>query len=231
MSHPFKRIGIAISLVWILILHRPALLSFGNAIPGRVQSDAIRGQWSAWAAANDMWPLETQLVNFPEGAALLPLPPISLTLVAPFTLLFGANTGIVALVCLHAGLAIAGGYFLSRTIGLAKWPALCSGLLLSAAPMMGEALSVGVYECLTIGWSAFCLGSLIKACKGGHWLWGASAGGTYLLAVVESGYLGSALALATLVIPLMFLRTIKGALNAVIAALIVAGGLSYWRQR
>ena len=87
----------AICTVWLLILHRPALLSFGKAIPGRVQSDAIRGQWSAWAAAHDFWPLHTNLVNFPDGAALLPLPPVSLSLVAPFTLLFGANIGIVAL--------------------------------------------------------------------------------------------------------------------------------------
>ena len=219
-----KFIAIAISLLWLAILHRPALLSFGNAIPGRVQSDAIRGQWSAWATANDIWGIETHLVNFPEGAALLPLPPLSLVIVSPMTSLFGANIGIVSLVMLHAILAIAGGFFLARAVGLSKWPALSCGLFLSAAPMMGEALSVGVYECLTIGWSAFCLGALVKACRGDGWQWGPAAGILYLLSVIESGYLGSALALSTIVVSCMFLRSYKGLLSAALAAVVVAAG-------
>ena len=186
----FKRKQLLIFVIcttWLLILHRPALLSFGRAIPGRVQSDAIRGQWSAWVAAHDFWPLHTAMVNFPDGAALLPLPPISLSIVAPFTLFFGANVGIVALVMMHAALAIAGGYFLARSIALEKWPSVCCGLLLSAAPMMGEALSVGVYECLTIGWSALCLGSLIRACKGDGLGWALASGCLYFSSRIYHG--------------------------------------------
>ena len=60
-------------LIWIFLLHRPALLNFGTAIPGSQQGDTLRGHWSAWLMSVDASPLNSTFFNWPDGGSLLPL--------------------------------------------------------------------------------------------------------------------------------------------------------------
>ena len=127
--------------------------------------DTIRAQWSAWvmAAALPGWPFSTDLAAFPDGVELIPLPPLSLGLVAPITLLAGSTMGLVALLVFHTVLCVLGGSFLARSLGIARIPALASGLLLATTPILGESLRAGIYEYQSIGWMALMMGALIHA--------------------------------------------------------------------
>ncbi|MEC7984544.1 MAG: hypothetical protein VX278_05240 [Myxococcota bacterium] len=217
-----------IALTWGFVLHRPALLNFGKAIPGSDQGDTIRGHWSAWLFSQDLWSLDTTVCLWPDGAHVLPLPPFSFALLSPVTLLFGAAISLSIFLLAHTLLTVVGGYFLCRTLDLEKDISLCLGLLLSATPMLGETLNSGVYEYQTLGWSTLCFASLIRACKG-NWKWGFLAGFFYILTALECGYYGSSAALGCILIPCVYIRSKRGIFGGLTAALttIVLAWLSY----
>ena len=122
MNFPKPRFSVfpIIATLWAFLLHRPALLNFGKAIPGSENGDTLRGHWSAWAVSQDISILETSLCMWPQGAHFLPLPPISLLLISPFSILFSPQIGLSILLFLHTLLAIAGSYFLARSLELDK---------------------------------------------------------------------------------------------------------------
>ncbi|MAA80007.1 MAG: hypothetical protein CL916_12200 [Deltaproteobacteria bacterium] len=216
---------IGISFVWCMILHRPGLLSFGRAIPGSEQGDTIRGHWSAWFMAHDSTPLDTILCNWPTGASLLPLPPISLWIISPYTLLFGAAHALSVLVFLHSLLCVFGGFVLGRVLSFSKETSFLLGIFLSATPMLAETLSSGVYEYQTLGWVPLFFATLITTCKG-KWIYAPLSALLYIILTLECGYYGSAAALAALFIVAAHTRSKKGFFGAIFSA-IVLFGLSY----
>lgn len=209
-----------IPFLWLFILHRPALLSFGKAIPGSEQGDTIRGYWSAWLIAQDPTPLDTIMCNWPSGGHLLPLPPISLLLLSPLTLLLGAAYSLSILVYLHGLLCVVGGYALGRVLNCDRHISLGLGLLLSATPMLGETLSSGVFEYLTLGWMPLFFASLIHTSRGNP-IFGPISALLYIIISLESGYYGSAAALGAIIIALVHIRSGKGLLSMIGAALCV----------
>ena len=210
----------AIPLVWLFVLHRPALLNFGRAIPGSEDGDTIRGHWSAWLVSQDTWPIPTTLTAWPEGAHFLALPPFTLAVLSPFTSLLGAATSLSLLIFLHGLLSIAATYFLARTLNCGRWPSLMAGLLASSVPMLGEILAAGVYEYQTLGWMALCFAALLRACQG-KWIWGVAAGVLYMLTTWECGYYGSAAALGCIVIVLSSGWYKPGLVGAAVAGAVV----------
>ena len=118
-------------VLWIFVLHRPAILHFGNAIPGSQQGDTIRGHWSAWLMSVDATPLNSIFFNWPDGGSLLPLPPISLWLVSPITSLFGAAVGLSALILLHTVLLTFSGYLLARSVEMEQKPSIAMSVLVT----------------------------------------------------------------------------------------------------
>ena len=213
---------ILLSLAWCTILHRPGLLSFGKAIPGSEQGDTIRGHWSAWFVAHDATPLDTILCNWPAGASVLPLPPISLWLISPYTLLFGAAHALSILVFFHSLLCVLGGFVLGRTLSFSRETSFLLGILLSATPMLTETLSSGVYEYQTLGWMPLFFACLIQTCSG-KWLYGPLSAFIYIILALECGYYGSAAALGALCIVATHTRSKKGVFGAFLSAICVSG--------
>ena len=213
-------------LLWIFILHRPALLNFGNAIPGSQQGDTIRGHWSAWFMSMDATPLDSTLFNWPDGGSLLPLPPISLWIVSPITKIFGASIGLSALILFHAILLAFSGYLLARAIEMSQKYSYALALLISTIPMLAECLYGGVYEYLTLGWLVLCFTSIIQAARGNSIFWGIAAGIFYVFTMIECGYWASAGVLGVLTLICVYTRSIKGVISVFVSGIVV-GALSY----
>ena len=135
-----------------IYLHRPALLNFGDAIPGSAHGDTVRGHWSAWLMSVDLWPLQSDVFLWPDGGGLLPLPPISLAIVAPITRFLGASTGLSFLVFLHSILLMLSCYWMCKLLTMRSNYALIGALLAGSTPMLAETLHAGVYEYQTLGW-------------------------------------------------------------------------------
>ena len=213
------------ALAFACILHRPGLQAWGDAIPG--QGDAIRAHWSAWVVAAEFprWTLHTTYAGFPDGVHLLALPPISLMLVAPITLLLGPSLGLVALLIFHTVLSVCSASFLGQSLGARRNASLAAGLLLAAAPILGESLRSGIYEYQTVGWIALLIGALIRACKGSLG-WGVASGILYIVTLLECGYYGSAMALVVPIVVGTQLKSKRGLVSASFAALTV--GLLAW---
>ena len=213
---------ILLAVAWSSLLHRPALLSFGKAIPGSEQGDTIRGYWSAWFVAQDTTPLQTVLSNWPAGASVLPLPPISLWLVSPYTMIFGAAHALSILVFAHSLLCVFGGFTLGRALSFSTSTSFLLGIFCSATPMLAETLSSGVYEYQTLGWMPLFFGSLIHTCKG-SWKYAPISAFLYIVLALECGYYGSAAALAAILIVLTHARSKKGWSGAIFSAFLVFG--------
>jgi len=212
-----------------LALHWPALTS-GGAIPGSAMGDTLRGHWTAWLVAHTLpaWPFSPTAAAFPDGVDLLPLPPLSLVIVAPVTRLLGPELGLTALVMLHTALAALGGALLARALGSGRGGALLAGATLAVQPGLAETLQLGIYEYQTIGWTALMLAALAATCRG-RWRWGPIAGLLYVIAALECGYYGSAAALAALAAVLALTRSWRGALGALLAAIgVAAAALLAW---
>jgi hypothetical protein len=223
-KHPYYGL-----VLWIFVLHRPAILHFGNAIPGSQQGDTIRGHWSAWLMSVDATPLNSTFFNWPDGGSLLPLPPISLWLISPITSLFGAAVGLSALILLHTILLAFSGYLLGRSVEMEQKPSIAMALLITTIPMLGECLYGGVYEYLTLGWLILCFSSLIYAARGHSVFWGMGAGLFYVISMIECGYWASAGVLGVLALICIFIRSLKGFLGIVVSGLVVVAlSYGYW---
>ena len=223
-KHPYCGI-----LLWIFILHRPALLNFGNAIPGSQQGDTIRGHWSAWLIAMDATPLDSIFFNWPDGGSLLPLPPISLWIISPITKIFGPSVGLSALVFFHAILLTLSGYLLARAVEIPRKSSYIMALLISTIPMLAECLYGGVYEYLTLGWLVLCFACIIQGARGYSIFWGIGAGIFYVLTMIECGYWASAGVLGVLTIICVFTRSIRGFISVCVSGLVVCGlSYGYW---
>ena len=217
--------------LWVCILHRPALLNFGRAIPGNQQGDTLRGHWSAWLVSVDSTPLQSTYFNWPDGGSLLPLPPISLWLISPITSLCGASVGLSFLVFFHAILLMFASYLLARSVEMNKTSSRVMAIFSSTIPMLAECLYGGVYEYLTLGWLVLCFGCLIQAAKNNAhgWLWGMGAGCFFVISMIECGYWASAGVLGVLTIILVFTRSLRGFLHIAISGLVVATlSYGYW---
>lgn len=211
-----------------LLLHATPLLARGPVIPGAENSDALRGYWGAWLVAAELpsWPFTTELMAFPEGALALPLPPLTLVLVAPFTRALGAEWGIWALVVFHTFLAAWGALLLARELGATRGGAITAALVMASWPPLYEMLHRGVYEYLTVGWLALFLVTHHRALTG-RWRWGLASGPLFIVVLLECGGFAPVLALAAVAVVPASLRGrwgLVGGLVSVASVAVAAGG-------
>ncbi len=220
----------AVAVAVVLLLHHKLLLRLGSVLPGEAGSDVFRAHWSLWLVAEELpgWPFGTALVGFPNGVDLVPFPAVSLLAWAPLTALLGPDIAHALLVMAYTALAVVGGVVLVRVLGGSLMGGFLAGTLLATQPILGGALRDGTLEVLAVGWLPLQIAAWVLALRG-SWRWGLVTAGLFLVICLESVYLGSFAALASLV-ALTLVRDRKGlvAVATTGLAVLLGAGVLAW---
>jgi hypothetical protein len=193
---------LAVAFVWIWAGDPSA------AFVGRSGGDLARDAWDLWWFRHSLielgqWPLETALLNHPDGAVHWCLTPLTALMSVPVQALVGLPMAYNLSMALHLALACVGAYLLCREVSGDRAAALLGGVAYGFSPYLLSHVYNGMHKSMNAAWIPLCLLFLLRAARGRNaWfdplLAGlcfalASAGGYHALVALILG-LGIALA-------------------------------------
>lgn len=137
----------AVAISW------PLVLDPVTQVVGGPRTDAYNSLWSYWFVAQGIqggeFPIQTTLLNFPEGGRLLVADPLNALLASPFTLVWGAPKAYALMVLLHLTFAGLFADILGRRLGGRGWIA---GLAYPWSAVVLAHLQNGSSEAAGVAW-------------------------------------------------------------------------------
>ncbi len=155
-------------LALALVLTWPLCTAPASFIPGGARTDAPNAVWSLWlvhdALSRGVFPLQTNLLDFPDGGRLVVADPLNALLGYPLVALFGPVAAYSLLVIGHLWAAGLFAWRLGRELGGSGWVA---GVGYMSAPLLLSHVQNGSSEAVAAGWLPLAAWLLIRAIERG----------------------------------------------------------------
>lgn len=158
---PKKRILLVAFIIFTgisLTVTFPILLHINSRVIGAPRSDIHPHLWDFWwvktALLEDgVFPLRTDLINFPKGGILFPVSLLNAVISVPFQLLWGLEAAINIIVIFNLTLGCLGAFCLAHYLVGDIKSSFIAGLIYGFSPfLLSFGIASGGLEIISIGW-------------------------------------------------------------------------------